>query len=99
MSAINFQTPEEIQSELGERLRQLRLGRRLTQAGLASRAGVSPRALRALESGEGSNLVTLIRVLKALEALASLDALAPQPTVSPMALLTGSRLPKRGTRN
>lgn len=96
---MNFKTPEEVQSDLGERLRQLRLGKRLTQAGLASRAGVSPRAVRALESGEGSNLLTLIRVLKALEALASLDALAPQPTVSPMALLAGSRMPRRGTRN
>lgn len=99
MATPAFQTPEEIQSDLGERLRQLRLGQRLTQAGLASRAGVSPRALRGLESGEGSSLITLIRVLKALGALTSLDALAPQPTISPMALLAGNRAPKRGTRH
>ena len=99
MATPSFQTPEEIQSDLGARLRQLRLGQRLTQAGLASRAGISPRAVRALESGEGSSLITLIRVLKALGALASLDALAPQPTISPMALLAGNRAPKRGTRH
>jgi len=99
MATPAFQTPEEIQSDLGERLRQLRLGQRLTQAGLASRAGVSPRALRGLESGEGSSLITVIRVLKALGALTSLDALAPQPTISPMALLAGNRARKRGTRH
>lgn len=99
MATPAFQTPEEIQSDLGQRLRQLRLGQRLTQAGLASRADVSPRALRGLENGEGSSLITLIRVLKALGALASLDALAPQPTISPMALLAGNRAPKRGTRS
>lgn len=99
MATPAFQTPEEIQSDLGERLRPLRLGQRLTQAGLASRAGVSPRALRGLESGEGSSLITVIRVLKALGALTSLDALAPQPTISPMALLAGNRARKRGTRH
>ncbi|ODU51384.1 MAG: hypothetical protein ABS98_07015 [Lysobacteraceae bacterium SCN 69-48] len=98
MATPSFQTPEEIQTDLGQRLRQLRLGQRLTQAGLASRAGVSPRALRGLESGEGSSLITVIRVLKALGALGSLDALAPQPTISPMALLAGNRARKRGTR-
>jgi DNA-binding XRE family transcriptional regulator len=99
MATPSFQTPEEIQTDLGQRLRQLRLGQRLTQAGLASRAGVSPRALRGLESGEGSSLITVIRVLKALGALTSLDALAPQPTISPMALLAGNRARKRGTRH
>lgn len=91
-------TPDELVAGLGERVRALRLGQRLTQAGVARRADVSPRAVRALEAGEGSSLSTLVRVLKALDAVDGLDALVPAPTVSPMALLEGARQPRRGTR-
>lgn len=99
MSDISFKTPEEILADLGDRIRSLRLNQKLTQAGVANRAGVAARSVRSLEAGENSSLLTLIRVLKALDALSSLDALAPQPTISPMALLEGSRTPKRGTRS
>lgn len=80
-------TIDELQAELGERLRQLRLGRDLDQLQTAEKAGVSEKALRNLESGRGSNLSTLLRVLKALDALDGLNALLPTPTVSPLALL------------
>lgn len=93
-----FSTPAEVQSEIGERVRRLRLDRNLDQRDIAAKAGVSPRALRNLEGGNGSQLITLIRVLKALDALASLDAMAPTPTVSPMALLKRSALPQRASK-
>ena len=98
MSNPIFSTPEEIQGLLGERVRQLRLNRNQDQAQVAAKAGVSERALRGLESGSGSNLITLIRVLKALEALGSLDALAPEPSVSPMAMLARGKAPQRASR-
>ena len=93
-----FQSPQTIQVDLGDRLRQLRLNRNLDQAALASKAGISERTLRGLESGEGSSLITLIRVLKALDALASLDAIAPAPTVSPIAMLGRGRAPQRASK-
>ena len=93
-----FNTPEEIQKLLGERVRRLRLNRNQDQAQVAAKAGLSERALRGLEAGEGSKLITLIRVLKALEALASLDALAPEPSVSPMAILARGKTPQRASR-
>lgn len=83
----NHRTIDELQAELGERLRQLRLGRDLDQVQAAEKAGVSEKALRNLESGRGSNLSTLLRVLKALDALDGLDALLPAASVSPLALL------------
>lgn len=93
-----FNTPEEVQALLGERVRRLRLNRNQDQVQVAAKAGVSERALRSLEAGEGSKLITLIRVLKALEALGSLDALAPEPSVSPMAMLGRGKAPQRASR-
>ena len=94
-----FKTPQELLVALGERISRLRIREALTQAELASRAGVSPRALGDLERGNGSSLITYISVLKALGALSSLDALAPAPPISPMALLrTQQKEPKRAPR-
>ncbi|MDR2877049.1 MAG: helix-turn-helix domain-containing protein [Chromatiales bacterium] len=96
---ITFNTPQELLGELGERINRLRIGKALTQAELASRAGVSPRALGDLERGKGSSLITYVSVLKALGALSSLDTLAPAPTISPMALLRARQAaPKRAPR-
>jgi transcriptional regulator with XRE-family HTH domain len=91
-------TPDELLVNLGERLRRLRLRQNLDQIQTAEKAGVSEKALRNLEAGRGSNLVTLLRVLKALDALDSLDALAPAPSVSPLALLKHGDEPKRVSR-
>jgi len=94
---FQFLTPEELARELGSRLRSLRIQRGLEQAELAGRAGVAIRTLRSLEQGQGSTTETLLRVLKALDALDGLEALAPTPSISPLALLK-SAAPRRRVR-
>jgi len=94
---FQFMTPEELAKELGSRLRSLRIHRDLEQVELAERAGVAVRTLRALELGQGSTTETLLRVLKALESLQGLEALAPVPSVSPLALLK-SATPRQRVR-
>lgn len=79
-------TTEEMESDLGERLRDLRLHRNLTQKTLAERAGVSPGALRNLEGGAGTTVTTLIRVLRALGREEWLDTVAPIATINPLTL-------------
>ncbi|HWS78700.1 MAG TPA: helix-turn-helix domain-containing protein [Thermomonas sp.] len=91
-------SPEELASELGDRLRALRLSQALTQATVADKAGISLRALRELEAGRGSTVLTLVRVLKALGIEQGLQALAPQPTISPMAMLQRPQGRARGNR-
>ena len=98
MKLTSLNTPGELQVDLGERLRRLRLRRNLDQIQTAEKAGISEKALRNLEAGRGSNVATLLRVLKALDALDSLDALAPAPSVSPLALLKQGDEPKRVSR-
>lgn len=77
-------SPEELAKAIGENIRSLRLQKNLTQSGLAARAGISMSALRHLESGQGANLGTLIRVVRALDKQEWLQALAPQVSINPL---------------
>jgi transcriptional regulator with XRE-family HTH domain len=96
--SLLFKTPDELQAVLGERLRALRLSRNFSQRELADKAGVSLRALHNLEAGTGSTLETFLRVLKALNAVDAIEALLPQPKVSPLALLKLGDVPRRVRR-
>ena len=98
MPEIRFQTPEELQIALGERVRRLRLSRNIDQRATADKAGISEKALRNLEAGRGSNVETLLRTLKALDALQGIEALAPEVTVDPLALLPSPKPPQRVRR-
>ncbi len=93
-----FGSLEELQQKLGNGLRAMRLGKNVTQAELAAKAGVAPRSLTNLENGLGSSVDTLVRVLKALDAADAIERLAPQPTVSPMAMLRTPTPPRRARK-
>jgi transcriptional regulator with XRE-family HTH domain len=95
MSDMQFKTPQELQAELGRRIRQLRLSRNIDQRAAAEKAGVTRAALQNLEAGRGSSLQTLLRILKALNYLEGIEILAPQPTVNPLALLKTKTPPQR----
>jgi transcriptional regulator with XRE-family HTH domain len=95
MSDMQFKSPQELQIELGRRMRQLRLSRNIDQRAAAEKAGVTRAALQNLEAGRGSSVQTLLRILKALNYLEGIDILAPQPTVNPLALLKTKTPPQR----
>ena len=69
---------------LGRRLARHRLNRNLTQAALAAQAGVSTLTVQRIEQGRSSQAANLIRILRALGLLDNLDALVPEPPVSPI---------------
>jgi transcriptional regulator with XRE-family HTH domain len=85
MSALD-ETPDELAASVGEQLRALRVNRNIDQKTLAERAGVSLRALRNLESGEGSTLHTLICVVRALGRQDWLRTVGPVATINPLML-------------
>jgi transcriptional regulator with XRE-family HTH domain len=95
MSDMQFKSPRELQIELGQRIRQLRLSRNIDQRAVAEKAGVTRAALQNLEAGRGSSVQTLLRILKALNFLEGIEMLAPQPTVNPLALLKTKTPPQR----
>lgn len=98
MGIHSFSAPNELQELLGERLKRLRLSRNLDQRTTAEKAGISEKSLRNLESGRGSTVETLLRVLKALDYLQGLDLLAPEISVNPLDLLRRPKAPQRARR-
>lgn len=89
-------TIPELAQQLGERLRNCRLRRRLEQTELAARAGLSDRTVRSLEKGAGSSVESLLRVMKALGILEGLEAMVPpEPSVDPLTLLKRKDMPRR----
>ena len=82
-------TTEEWLAELGTNLRQRRIRAELTQEELARVAGLGLSSVKHLESGQGANLASLVKVARALGAEDWLAALAvpDDPSVSPMQLL------------
>jgi len=87
------QTLAELEIDLGEKLKRLRLNKNWDQKTLAARAGVSVRALRNIEGGQGSTVKTLLSVVRALGRESWLQTVAPVATVNPLTLT--SRASKR----
>lgn len=99
MTDLSFKTLAELQTLLGEQLQGLRLSKNLDQHSTAERAGISEKALRNLEAGRGSTVETLLRTLRALDSLEGIKMLAPDATVSPLALLRHSKVRQRVRRS
>ncbi len=89
------------EEEFGAQVRRARLLQDLTQQELAAAANISPVTLASLESGRGSTLTTLVRVLRALGRDDWLGTLEPAPTLSPLAVAreaAGLPEPRRASR-
>ena len=78
---FNLSSSQEVVAELGQRLRAQRLLQNLQQDELASRAGISERALRNIErSGRATldNFVSVVMALGLVEELGGIFALKPK---------------------
>lgn len=76
---------KNIETELGDRIKALRLRKNITQKELAEAATLSLNAIKSLESGR-CKLSTLIAALRELEALDHLDNFIPEISISPIQL-------------
>jgi transcriptional regulator with XRE-family HTH domain len=92
---IPRETVDETESRIGRAVRQWRIDAGYSQEELADRAGLSRKAIIALESGQGSRLASVIRVLRALGRLDALDAFAIDEGPSPMEALRALRRAER----
>lgn len=88
-------TIEELEMEVGEQVKNLRLKRNITRATLALQAGCSVSALKNLESGNGSSLRTLIAIVRSLGRDDWLRNVAPGPTISPLTVLKTRHMRQR----
>jgi transcriptional regulator with XRE-family HTH domain len=81
---FSFANSHQIEKFLGDRIANIRLAHNMTQAELASNAGVSTRTINRLENGDGVSLDTFIRVLKAINLQDNLKNFLPDLSVRPI---------------
>jgi transcriptional regulator with XRE-family HTH domain len=92
------ESSNELEQRLGERLRELRLLKNVNQETLAEQAGLSVKAVKHLESGQGARVASLIKVLRALGRSDWLETLAPVVSISPMQMLKADSRPRKRAR-
>ena len=79
-------TPHAMAQEMGNRLRQVRLNKNLTQAEIAERAGLDRRRVIKAENGNAS-LEDFFAILDVLEKTDQLVNFLPEQRISPVQLL------------
>ena len=84
---VNFQTNSEVQSELGARLRRLRLQLNMPRSELAEKAGVAMGSIVKAESGQDIRMSTLLALLRVLGSLDQVLELIPIMPVSPLEMV------------
>ncbi|WP_299147360.1 helix-turn-helix transcriptional regulator [uncultured Tateyamaria sp.] len=96
---INSLTPDTIiLEELGTRLAKHRKQRGFSQDDLAREAGLGVATLRRIEAGEGSQMESWLKLLKALKMLSGVEQLLPESIESPLAQVRAqSKTTKRTT--
>lgn len=92
-------TDEATLAELAKRVQRARLDRQMTQADLASAAGLARPTVERFEATGVAQLATLVRILRALGMLDRLEVLLPETTMRPIeALETRGEGRKRASR-
>ena len=91
-------TPEEMEIEFGQQLRDLRLRRNIDQRQLAEQAGVALNAVKNLENGRGATLTSLMKILRSLGRADWLETLAPTVGISPMQMLKAKQPRQRASK-
>ena len=80
---------DELECVLGQRLRSIRIYHRLTQEQLAERANISVGAVKHIESGSGSTISTMVKVLRVLGQEDWIKKLGAEPvSFNPLDLLS-----------
>ena len=91
MAFMDYYTSSDsaILIELGNRIRELRLRKNITQEDLADRTLLAVGTIKSLEAGKGK-LSTLVAVFRELNVLQQLDQFIPPITISPLKMAEAS---------
>lgn len=82
---MNADSPNAIARELGERLKQARLNRNMTQSEIAEETGLSRKTVLKAEKGM-AQLESFIAIMSVLELTTQLDLFLPPQHISPLQL-------------
>ncbi|MCH5342459.1 MAG: helix-turn-helix transcriptional regulator [Acetatifactor sp.] len=72
-----------ILTELGQRIKDIRISRSITQRELAHSAGISFSTVVRVESGEGVNIENYMKILRILDLLPNFNLLVPEQQLMP----------------
>ena len=78
-----FKLPSEIQADLAEKARLLRKSKKLSQANLAQRAGVSLGSVKRFEQTGQISLESLLKLAQVLDNLPAFEKLFEIPAAQP----------------
>ncbi|MBO5336392.1 MAG: helix-turn-helix domain-containing protein [Lachnospiraceae bacterium] len=78
MKIENTHSNISILKEMGQRIKDIRIGQSLTQKELCEKAGVSFNTVVRIENGEGSNINNLMRIMRALGLIENFNLLIPE---------------------
>lgn len=78
-------------TEFGKRIAGARLNNNWTQAELANKAGVSKSTVEHIEKGQSTQLLNMVKILRALGFLNQFIGIVPELGPSPMELLMQSK--------
>lgn len=84
-----------ILKELGQRIKDIRVARSLTQKELSVQAGVSFSTIVRIENGEGVNIENLMRVMRVIGLLQNFELLVPEQELMPDDILKNKKKRKR----
>lgn len=93
MKIAGDENNEFILRELGQRIKEIRIRRSMTQKELARNAGVSFSTVVRIENGEGVNIENLMKIMRILELLKNFNILIPEQLPTPEELFKDK--PKR----
>lgn len=95
----NSLSNSEILQEIGERIKKLRISKKLTQQQVADKAGVSLFTMAKIEKGFSVSLSMLVAVLRVLRLLDNLELLFPDTQISPVTLLKQKKKVEKRVRS
>ena len=98
MKLTYYSSSNEIQKELGARVKDARINMQWTQEELSKQAGVSPKTVSNLETGKDVSFRTVIEILRALGCLQNIDTLLPEQTIRPSELAELGKKRERAPR-
>lgn len=95
---LSEMTDQAVVAEIGRRVAAHRVAMRLNQNDLAQRAGVGRSTVQRIESGESIQLLSLVKILRALGRMEGVDALLPPSLRTPLLDLERERNRRRRVR-
>ena len=84
MDDIKWMTDSAILNKIGEHIKEWRLDMNLTQVHLANKTQLSIATIYQIESGNGTSLQNLIKVLRILDRLDALSMFLQEKEISPL---------------